>query len=166
MKRSAYLVIGFLACFFLLFAASPDGLDRHNAEAYEFAIAYPIGWKVEERNLGTGERKMGEVSFMNVRNKSTQKWGFFKVVASERDSTSSPFKGIVDMVGEQGDFREAKLGEEEIKILVDHGKTTWLLCDQSYEDFSYSFSFRVQGKLDADSWAGIRMVLGTFARLE
>ncbi len=70
------------------------------------------------------------------------------------------------MVGEAGTYKEAKLGQEEIKILVDHGKTTWLLCDRSFDDFSYSFSFRIQGKLDGDSWAGIRMVLGTFKRLE
>lgn len=165
MKSHPLFLILLPLCVFLWIAASPDGLGRHSAEEYKFGIGYPIHWKVEQRELGKGSLKVGEVSFLHKNIKPATKWTFFKVVATERDSTSSPFKGIVDIVGEKGSYREASLGKDPIRILVDEGKTTWLLCDKNFDDFSYSFSFRIQGKLDTDSWIGIKMVLGTFGRL-
>ncbi len=160
MKRLTLLLIPVL----LLLAVAKDGLDKHRAEEYGFSIGYPNHWKVEERSLGKAGRKMGEVSFLHPEIKPSTHWTFFKITATARDSTSAPFKGIVDMAGEQGTYREAELDGSPIKILIDEGKTTWLLCDRSYKDFSYSFSFRIQGKLDSDSWVGIKMVLGTFSR--
>lgn len=150
-----------LALVFL--AMGPEGLDRYQAKAYAFGISYPVGWKVEERTLAEGAHKMGEVSFMPQGTRGDQ-LDFFKVVASQRDSTSSAFKGIVEMAGNQAPTRELIVDETPIKALIDEGETTWVLCDRVYPDYSYRFTFRVQGPLDKDAWNGIQMVMRSFAR--
>ena len=166
MKRQLPLFLFLPLLGLVLSAWTVNGLDRHDAPDYGFSIGFPDGWKVEERKLSNGGRLVGEVSFLHHKIKPSTHWTFFKVVATARDSTSSPFKGIADLVGDKGTYREAELDGSPVKILIDEGKTTWLLCDRLFEDFSYSFSFRIQGKLDTDSWLGIKMVLGTFRRPE
>ena len=163
MKRTRFFLL-LIPVIVLLAVAEMPGLDRYDSDAYGFHVGYPMHWKVEERKLGTGDRPMGEVSFLHHTIRPSTKWTFFKVVANGRDSTSTPFKGIADLVGDKGTYREAVIEDEPIKLLVDEGETTWLLCDKLYDNFSYSFSFRIQGKLDTDSWLGIKMVLKTFGR--